>query len=889
MKIRRRPGGTVPLFLFACSVLLAALPLKLERAQTMGPGAAPAAEKIVDVRVEGNRRLSSAAFFRHTTLRSGQTYDKAVILQQFRMLWGTNMFDDLWVEALDAPGGKVVVFHVSERPVLLQVTYSKSSVVSTASMEDRLRDRHLEINLNEPLNRDRVRAVEAEIKRMHEEKGYLGTEVKAHIEPMGQNGQRIRFDIKLGAKTLIKKVKFTGNTIFSDRALKGMMENTMETGFKGIFSSKDLYHPVRFAQDLESVRTAYQAKGRLDIQIKPPIVDFKKKKAEKQKQKPPPKEPPPPPPVGETEKQMKKRLARLAKKEAKARNKAAKHHPPKRKAIITVPIEEGPEYRVGQISFSGNTVFDQELLRSAVPLQSGDVFNSDALRNGLDNIESLYTQKGYFYASTNREIHRQGESVADVNVAIREGKQYKIRTVEFSGNSSTKDRVLRRELVLNEGDIYNSRLWQIGLTRINQLGYWAVSREPELTPVPGQAELDATIEGTEQGRNEVQVGGGFSGQEGGFFQGSYATRNFLGRGEILQTAVQIGGRTQSVNISFTEPFFLGTRNTVGGSIFSRKIRFTNFDRDSSGFSLLFGQRLGNFSSYSVTYRNLRFDESGGGVFFVDVNSLPGEAIGFDAQGLLDGQFGTPILSGVKTTNSSLVPVFTFNTVNNPFRPTRGIRLQGSVQLTGSFLGGDNEFFKSQVRLTYYRPAFRRTFFAFHGEMGTVSSLNSKLIPRSERFFIGGDTRGPRVFQTRSLAPLGPVSGIVPLADSEGNIVGIPFAVVGGDSYLLSQNEFVLRVTDPFDIALFLDMGNAFDNNFGLSDLRFSAGIEARFFLPIFQAPLRLIFGRVLDEKSRPVAGASVSRKEMSGGRMMMMGADSGSRTFSPAVAVFTTA
>ena len=807
---------------------------------------------IADVRVEGNRRLSDPAFFRLTTLRSRQNYDEAEIRRQFRLLWDTHMFDDLWVETIDARGGKVVVFHVVERPVALTVTYQKSAVVSLTSIEERLRERGLTIALNQPVDRGRIRAVEEEIKRMHEEKGHLETVVRAEVTPMGDNGQAVEFRITPGAKTLMKKIAFEGNTLFSDRALKRLMPNTLETGFKGAFSKKDLYHPLRFAQALESVRSAYQARGHLDLDIKAPIVEFVEGPEKKKKEKKEPKQyVPKPAPPDEKERHRRKRLAAEARRKARFEKKAAKRLPPKRKAIITVHIVEGAEYRVGDITVSGNTVIPAEALRRLIPLRKGTVFNADILKRGLDSIESLYGQQGYFYATSNRQISRQPGFVADVNVVVNEGDQYRLHRVEFVGNSSTRDRVLRRELPLREGDVFNTRLWQIGLTRINQLGYWALAREPEITPVPGEPLLDAKIEGSEQGRNEVQVGGGFSGVEGAFFQGSYSTRNFLGRGEILSASVQVGGVSQLVNISFTEPFFLGTNNTVGASIFRRKLDFGDFSRDSTGFSLLFGQRLGNFTSYAITYRNVRFDEAGGTIFFLSPDNLPSGFENLDVNGLFNGEFGTPIPIGIETTNSTILPVLSHNTVNNPFRPTRGFRFRGSTGLTGSFLGGNNEFVRPVVSVTWYRPAFKRTFFALHSEVGFVEGIGGKLVPRSERFFLGGDARGPRIFETRSLSPLGPVAGVAPILDSEGNVIGIPFAEVGGDSFFLAQAEYVLNLSQAVDVALFLDAGNAFieeTGGFDLGNLRYSTGVEVRFYLPIFQAPMRLIFGRVLDEE-----------------------------------------
>jgi outer membrane protein insertion porin family len=811
---------------------------------------APGTQVITDVRVEGNRRITDAGFFRLTTLRTGQNYDDEEIRRQYRIIWSSNLFDDLWVEALDTAGGKVVVFHLVERPVVISVDYGKSAVMSVSAIEDRLRERDLEVALNQPLDRDRIREVEEEIKRAHEEKGFLGTQVDTDVTGGGLQAQAVRFKIKAGAKTLIKKINFDGNEIYKDGQLKDLMANTMETGIKGMFSKKDNYHPQRFSADLESVRRAYLAKGRLDVNIKAPVVEILDDGKE-------PKAPPPPPSPkkpkkNETEEQKQKRLARDAEDLAKYEKKMAKRKLPKRKAIITVEIEEGPEYKVGKVTVEGSTVFTESVLMSLIPLQPGAVFNADALQGGMDAIESLYGQRGYFYAATNRGIERQGgeDHIADVAVTVNEGDQYTLGKIEFVGNTSTRDRVLRRELPLSEGDIFDTRLWQIGLTRVNQLGYWALTEEPEIKPSEKPKQLDARITGAEQGRNEIQVGGGFSGVEGAFFQGSYATRNFLGRGSILQSSLQVGGTSQLINISYTEPYFMGTNNTVGGSIFVRRLQFTTFTRNAKGFTLMFGRRLGNFTSWNTTYRFEKFNEAGGNIFFFDVSQLPPGYEDLDLAGLFNRQFGTAVAAFETTTNSSIVPRFTFNTVNNPFRPNKGQRLDLNLEFTGGPLGGDNNFIKPIVSYTAYRPIWKKTHLAFNAEGGAIISFDDALIPRSERFFLGGDTRGPRVFETRSLAPLGPIAGVEPITDNEGNVIGIPFSEVGGDKFLLFQLEYIWQVSKPLDLALFIDSGQSYGEvpGFSLSDLRTSYGIEVRFHLPVFQAPLRLIWGRVLDEQ-----------------------------------------
>jgi outer membrane protein insertion porin family len=207
---------------------------------------------------------------------------------------------------------------------------------------------------------------------------------------------------------------------------------------------------------------------------------------------------------------------------------------------VTVPIQEGPQYTVGALTVEGNTVFTQEEILLRMPIKPGLVFNDGAVKQGLGRIQLDYGEKGYFYVTANQVVDRQGEHVADLKIEINEDKQYRINTLEFAGNSTTRDKVLRREIPVGEEDLFDLKRFRLGMRKINQLGYWQIAGDASIRPRTGEDKVDIVIEGKEANRNEVQVGGGVSGLNGAFLSGSYATRNFLGRGEILQAYFQLG-------------------------------------------------------------------------------------------------------------------------------------------------------------------------------------------------------------------------------------------------------------------------------------------------------------------------------------------------------------
>jgi outer membrane protein insertion porin family len=470
-------------------------------------------------------------------------------------------------------------------------------------------------------------------------------------------------------------------------------------------------------------------------------------------------------------------------------------------------------------------------VRARIPLAEGQILNNSLLQAGLDFVETDYGRKGYLYISTNRIIDRKPGNVGDITIRVSEDKPYRIDRLEFGGNTVTRDWVLRREMRVNEEDLLDIQRLRLGLRRINQLGFFQIQKEPEIEPIEGTDTVKVRIEGIEQRRSELQVGGGYSGLDGGFFTANYQTRNFLGRGNLVTFNAQAGAISTRYILSFTEPYFLGKPLLFGFSIFKRTTDFVDFDTDSGGGSLTLGWRFKVFHSISAAY------------LFQDTNFDP--VTGFSSQ----------------TRTSSLRPSYSYNTINNFFRPSRGFRALATFQFAGGPLGGDNYFIKPIVRMTKYLKAWKGTHWAFHGEAGYVGAFDDRRLPTFERFFLGGE-RSLRIFETRTIAPEGFISRFFPdeIVFDPDDCPAAPggqrhsrqtrcdIFLAGGNKMMLVNAEYVIPTEGPVDFAVFLDAGNAFHEKekVSFSGLRFDAGVEVRFFLPIFGAPLRLIYGFNLD-------------------------------------------
>ncbi len=826
---------------------------------------------IAEIRAQGLLRMSREALLHALQIEVGEPYDERKIQRRFRALWDLKLFEDITFEAENAVGGgKVLIVKVKERPVLSSITYEENKVVTRTQIEDAYKERKLKLGLGKPIDMGQVFFAESAVRDLLSQKGFLDATVTTEIREVTTTSRALHFRITPGGKTRIRKITFTGNELLSNRKLKTKLKLTQERNWYWPWSGKNLYHPLKWDQDVGALRELYQQRGYLDVEFHAPIVDVRKKRGgdqdeqdttadakhrAKQRDKEKPAEPEPEPTSDDpsatplTTKQLEKRAKKAQKQEEQARKRERKAEAKKSKrwVYLTVPITEGEEYRLGEITLEGNEVFPDELLRAMIPIRDGEILNNGALEFGVNRITRVYEDRGYLYANVVRRIERHvGENIADVEISVEEDEPYYVERVEFRGNSRTHDRVLRRELQLMEGDLFSRTRLDRSRGKINQLGYWQVSGEPVIEPIPEEKRVRVTFTGEEQGRNEIQVGGGYSGLEGAFFNGVYSTRNFLGRGQILSTSMQIGGQRDLYQISFQEPWFLNRPYLLGVNLFRRDLDFGGSLRSSSeGAGIVLGKRLTPSSRLSLAY---------------NIESVTSTSF-------LTTDDNTLITSDAEDVISSITPIFAYSTINNPYRPSRGQSFNFSMQIAGDFLGGDTSYIKPLASYTTYKRFVGRSFLAMNVEAGLVKEIGSgnridasnvEGVPRFQRFWLGGDTLGPRVFETRTITPRRRV-----VVDSDGRILdalgdprylspedlltsgGIPALIeVGGDRMFLFQAEWVLPMNEQAEFALFFDAGDALfeDTSLDFSTTRVSAGVELRFHLPIFPVPLRLIYG-----------------------------------------------
>jgi outer membrane protein insertion porin family len=769
-------------------------------------------------------------------------YDEAtekMIVDDFHRLWNTNFLDNLWIETSDykfpnGTIGKIVTYNMEERQRVKIVDYVGSKKVETAKIYEKLKEANAEIRLDTFIDPALVRKVEGIVRDMLREKGFQAAEVTHEIKDV-QGGPKlvhITFRMEEGPKVKIRKVDFVGNTAIGDGKLKRQMkENRERAGMTDAFhfpqafiaaiAGRGTYSEPKFDEDAERVVAYYRDHGYLRANVGVPEVRV------------------------------------LADSEDKKN----------RYIELRIPVVEGPRYKVGTVDVAGNTVVKTEFLKPLFKLKEGEYYGEKRIRKGLEKAKEIYGTGGYYEftgfpdykfrddpnpnepeapdalkAPEPVEKKAAGPAIVDITMRMQEGQQFFVNRITFIGNTTTRDNVIRRELRLVEGGVFNTEALKYSIKRLNQLGYFkALEGGKDIDVQKAENEpnkVDVRLKLEEQNRNSLTFGAGVSEFEGFFGQLSFQTANFLGRGESLTLSLQAGSRAQNYSLAFTEPFLFDRNITGGFNLFKTDIRYIGqFTQKSAGAVASMGFPLGRgFTRMFVNYSYER-------VRVTEINELYQDPLllqrnPFLRDSLLLGQGGERIISKV-------VPSLVHNTVDQPIFPTQGKRLSASVDLAG--LGGNTNFYKPMLEAVWYLKQANRITLGMRAQYEYIHQFTgSKELPIFEKLFLGGEY-SVRGFDIRTIGPQDPQNGLV----------------LGGDKSLLFNIEEQITIAGPVRAILFYDAGqvqpgpttqqrlfvplgepnivNLPGQNFRWQDFKTSTGLEIRFFMPVLNVPFRLIF------------------------------------------------
>jgi outer membrane protein insertion porin family len=710
--------------------------------------------------------------------------------------------------------GKQVVFHLEERPRLKGIEYLGSKKVEISKIEEAMKTKGVTLQVDSFLDMSSIRRVQGIVKELYAEKGYQAAEVVPDLKPIeGANKLvRLAFNIKEGPEIKIKQIVWDGNQAFSDGKLNGEIKENKPHSWLSWLTQAGTYQEAKFAEDAQKVTDYYHDRGYTMARVGTPQVETLSDSKD-----------------GKT-----------------------------RWIQLRIPIDEGQKYRLGKMTVAGSTILKGEQIIPIFKLKEGEIVSRKKLIKGLEEIRKVYGRYGYWEANPIPELCYRGRDcetnrpltegklpdIVDVTIQMNEGDQFFVNRITFLGNTTTHDAVIRREMRVFEGHIFDSEALKDSVKRLNQLGYFKPLEKPEdidVQPAPGMKQMvNVRLRFEEQNRNTLSFGAGVSQFEGVFGQLGFQTSNFLGRGETLGINLQKGSQARNYQVSFTEPYVFDRPISAGVSVYSRQFTFiSQYTEDETGGDTVMSFSLGGYKRVSLGYSYAK----------ISIHDI--------------GPAYAGLLQDTSYDISKVTPAFVYNTVNQPIFPSDGTRYVASVGFAG--LGGSANFITTNLEGIWYVPFTRRTSLGLR----LVSQWsrpygNTNVLPVSERAYLGGEYT-IRGFDIRSIGPRDALSGVV----------------LGGNKTIVFNAEYYFNIAGPVRALLFYDVGEVRDlgrpfvwwdpiqefvpppspllTDFSggiltppgapvgeikttgrASALKSSTGAELRFFMPVLNVPFRLI-------------------------------------------------
>jgi outer membrane protein insertion porin family len=765
---------------FYRAVLLAAISLVIGFSFFLVPAPVraqqPQQRLVEDVDIIGNRRLRKDDIIYYIQTRVGDPYNPARVQSDLQTLLSLPFFDRVGTRVTieDAPrGGVRVVFEVKELPIIRDIQFEGLKSVPESDVLKTFRERRVGVSKESILDPVKLKNAERVVKELLASKGHPNALVTASVEVVSATSSAITFVINEGARVRVAEIRFEGSKVFKSGALRSRMKYVKEAGLITRFREEDILDRQKLDYDLHQVDNYMRSKGYLQSRHGEPKIEGLGKRRTGFPILP---------------------LPFLSSVDDTLR--------------ITVPIVDGKLYRVGDVKVEGNSIFSEQVIKAFIGLQKGEVANGEALSKGLfENLKKAYGTQGFiqYTAEVNPTFKdnpaKPDEGVADFVITIDEGKQFTLRRLEFTGNTFTRDNVLRREVLMNEGDIYNQNYYEFSVTRLNQLGYFnPIDKDKDADFRTNEEEglVDVTIKVSEKGRQQISFNGGLSGIGGSFFGLEYSTNNLFGRGEVLSINLAAGNRQRSFQFSFTEPYIRNRPITAGFTLFAYSQKFFGegtflsqntaaqqgasgslfdffntseenlFTRNSLGASIFASAPLSEF------YRKRPFTQFSrvGLSYQLAQSSVKDPTVNASGQST---QFIPVIYRQPNIITSRATASFVYDTRNANIDPTKGTSLSVSLGLSG--LGGDVRTYEPTLEFTHFMPIRKKRseypeVFGFRILAGTVGSFaqtakvsnaNSLAfvegVPIYERFFLG-DEFTIRGYNVRSISPVTPLDNYV---------------------------------------------------------------------------------------------------------------------------------
>jgi len=717
---------TMPLFM-GCTALMGVNFIGSALAQTPPAGPAPAAgpapvpapapppapapaAKIASITVKGNQRIEPDTVLSYTKLRVGEPYSRESLDAALKDLFAAELFAD--VQIRDDNGALTIT--VVENPVINRIVLEGNKRLKEEKILPEIKMAPRQI-----YTRSKVRADVARIIELYRRQGRFAAVVDPKLVKLDQNRVDIVYEISEGPKSKVRQINIIGNDQFSDGRLRGEMATKQARAFR-LFSSGTTYDPDRMAYDQQKLRQFYLTQGYADFRVVSAVAELT---------------------------------------------------PDKQDFIITYVVEEGKRYKFGDVTVQSEIRdLKSDTLTRTLSMKKGQWYNAKLVEDTVDQLNQTAGLFGYAFADVSPEFNRDKDTLTmGITFRIANAPRVYVEKININGNTLTKDKVIRREFRLAEGDAFNTFLVKRSQDRINSLGFFQEKLEIEQKPgsAPDRIILETNVE--EKSTGELQLSAGFSSLERFIIAASVRQRNFRGMGQELSLSVDYSSYSKSVELAFTEPYFLDKNIAIGGNIFRRDLnsfnylnnntRNTTYQQTTTGFQVRAGVPLTEYMSlalrYGLSFDDVTLDQA---TYYTDTNGdgILGNSANDTCDVLRAGRYLCDAIG--KRTTSSLGYSLLFDSRDNRIRPTRGFYATLSQDLAG--LGGDVRYIRSRLEGGKYWPIGKGFIFSVRGEAGHIFSLESQQfdsaglpiekVRLTDRFFLGEPQM--RGFDIRGIGP-----------------------------------------------------------------------------------------------------------------------------------------
>lgn len=721
----------------------------------MAPPKAFAGGTVQSVEFEGNERTPAETIKNTIRTTPGAPFDLDQVDRDIKALYRLGQFRDIRVESTPVAGGVRLTYIFDEKPVIAEIAFSGNRKIKSDDLRSEV-TQHAFTTLDERALAESMEKIRA----AYAKKGYYLAAVDYHLEATEQGEDKLVFDIHENRGVVVRKVTFIGNKVFTDKDLRKAIKTREKTAWSFVTGSGK-YQEEMLRNDALLLTYHYLNHGYLKARVAPPRVTISKDK---------------------------------------------------RYIFISFQIHEGNQYKIGKVRMSGDILTTPEELTGLLKTKAGDVYAQRTLEEDVQMLADRYGDEGYAYASIVPDTTPDDETLtADIDLRIAKGNRITIERITIEGNTTTRDKVIRRELGLKENDRYSERLLRKSRENLMRLGYF---EEVNFATPRGSRDdtMVLTIAVKEKPTGSFNVSAGFSTYEKFIFNASVQKENFFGYGISGQISAELSKKRQLFMLSVSDPYFLDTSWSAGFSVYRSAFSYTDFRRESIGGDLSIGHRF--------------FDH-----FYAQ--------LGYQAEQVKVADFSLVVPQIFRQNSSGFTSAVSLtlarDTRDNRLYPHKGLYTTVAQEYSGAKIGGQNDFYRVNFRNALYVPIWKGVLFQQFTRLGYIKSLNDLPVPLYERFFTGG-ANSLRGYFPNSVGP----KLRIPVTPS-GNVVDF---VYGGDKLLLFIQELELPIYDKAGVraVAFFDAGNAFaeNQNYSVTNLRLDYGFGLRWNSPM--GPLRFEWG-----------------------------------------------